>query len=85
MPGTTPAMKSRATEVSVSSPYTMNAVLGGISTPRVPPAATAPIPRRMLRPRRLNSGSTTPPIAPAVATLEPDIVEKAPQAAMAAL
>jgi hypothetical protein len=41
-PGKTPAIKSFPIETSVCMPYTMSTILGGISMPKVPPAATVP-------------------------------------------
>ncbi len=42
-PGRSPAIKSLPMDCSVCMPYTMNITLGGISIPRLPPAATTPV------------------------------------------
>ena len=62
----------------------MNIVLGGISMPRVPPAATQPVANSMSYPRFLISGNAITPMVAAEAKLEPVQAAKAVQAKLVA-
>lgn len=55
-------------------------VLGGMSPPRIPPAATVAPPRRMGIWARLNSGAINLPMVAAAAALEPLMAQNMPLA-----
>lgn len=63
----------------------MKTTLGGISMPRLPPAATAPQPSSMLYLYRFISGRATEAIVAAVAGPDPQIAPKAVQAPTVAM
>ena len=82
MPGMTPPMNKRPIEVSVSKPYMIMAMLGGMRMPSVPPAAREPRTIFSLYCCFWNAGNATVPIVAPVATLEPEIDANTAQLAM---
>ena len=85
MPGSIPAMNSLPMDCSVSIPYTINTVLGGIRIPRLPPAATVPVARPISYPYFFISGSVTVAMVAAVALVEPEMAENPAHVPMVAI
>tara|TARA_B100001123_G_C15176803_1_gene973666 strand:- start:381 stop:644 length:264 start_codon:yes stop_codon:yes gene_type:complete len=70
-----PARNNVGMEVSVTTPYMIKGIDGGINIPSVPPAASIPNTNVLSYPRFVISGIATVPIVAAVATDDPDIAE----------
>ena len=77
-------MNNLPIEVLVKIPYTTNGILGGIITPRVPPAAMQPLANFCEYLYFIISGKDTFPITTAQAVLEPLVAANSPQPPMVA-
>jgi hypothetical protein len=80
MPGTTPAMNSLPTEVSVAAPYTTITMDGGIRMPSVPALQITPAAKGCEYPALTMPAMTIEPTATTVAGDEPETAANSMQA-----
>ena len=85
MPGTMPAINSFPMDCSEEIPYIMKITLGGIRTPRAPPAATLADESESSYLYDFISGMAIAPMVAAVAVFEPQIAPNIAQAACVAI
>ena len=80
-----PAMNNLGIEVSVTNPYRINGMLGGIRIPTAPAVVSAPMAYSLVYPARTRAGYMIPPTAATVAGLEPEIAANNTQVRIAVM